>query len=354
MKAELSATPWTVRTYRAGDEYQLTKLFETVFARPVTVEHWLWKLCGLATPIDNMWLAVAGERVIGHYGGIPLRFWLDGQECLVMYPADAMVDPEFRRCGVLTAMVTRAHAVWREAGALFVPALLNEQWQSRKEALQWQKLFPLKWKIRPINPEHLLARRLHLPILRWARPLRWLWRACFDARLTADPSVETRVITRAGAEFDDLWQSMRSHIRIGVIRDRRWVHWRHLSSPQKPQLLLAERHGKPAGYVVYRTSTTHNSIPGFITEICFDPADESTRDTLIAAALERLRAAGADFAATLAIPGLPLERRLHRAGFMFSWGAFDLWVVTLSPALRLEDLQHPEDWFMSGADYDVI
>ncbi len=61
-----------------------------------------------------------------------------------MYPADAMVHPDFRRCGVLTEMVTHAHAIWRGAGALFVPALLNEQWKSRKTALQWQKLFPLQ------------------------------------------------------------------------------------------------------------------------------------------------------------------------------------------------------------------
>ncbi len=59
---------WTVRAYRTGDEHQLIKLFETVFSRPVTLEHWLWKLRGLPTSLDNSWLVVAGERIIGHYG----------------------------------------------------------------------------------------------------------------------------------------------------------------------------------------------------------------------------------------------------------------------------------------------
>jgi hypothetical protein len=75
---------------------------------------------------------------------------------------------------------------------------------------------------------------------------------------------------------------------------------------------------------------------------------------LIAETIAALRAAGADNAATLAVPRSPLERDLRGAGFLYSRGAFGVQIVPLDPALPMSALRDPRSWNMAGGDFDVI
>jgi hypothetical protein len=346
---------WTIRAYRPGDERGLAGLFARCFGRPLSEEHWRWKLKRLAAPVENVWLAFDGDRPIFQYAGIPVRYQLPGGEAIAMVSVDTMTDPDFRRRGLLSEVGRRCYDAWREAGVPFVIGLPNQQWGSRTVALGWEELFPMRWLIRPLRPEALLARRLKWPALgrlAWAGAL---WNAIWD-RGAADTALRVRPIKRAGPEFDQLWQRCRDETRISVVRDSAWVDWRYLTAPSHDyRVLLAERDGQPAGYIAYRLEMTTGAPWGFIAELLAPQDDPTARRALIACAVSEMRAAGAVAATVLAVPRTRMHAALRRAGFVLGRaGFFSVQIVPLVPDLPIALVRDPTNWDIAGGDFDVI
>jgi hypothetical protein len=346
---------WIIRAFRSGDEPALTALFERVFGRAISEEHYRWKLRQPPTPVENVWLAVEGDTPIFHYAGIPTRFRLPGGEALAMVSVDTMTAPEFQRRGLLSAVGRTVYDTWRAAGVAFVLGLPNERWGSRAGALGWEPLFDLKWLARPLRPESILARRLRMPLLARLTPIGAAWNALWRLRQRRDPAVRVRPVERAGAEFDQLWRRCGMDTAVSVVRDAAWVNWRYLDAPTFDyQVLLAERDGHPVGYTAYRVEAHAAGAAGFVAELFAAPADGPARRMLIAETLVALHAAGADNAVVLAVPGSPLERDLRSAGFLHSRGAFGVQIVPLDPELPLDLLRDPQSWNLAGGDFDVI
>jgi hypothetical protein len=335
METQTEAPAWAIRAYRPGDEAALVALFERVFGRSISVEHWRWKLKQPPSPVENVWLAVHGDAPIFHYAGIPTRYRLPGGEATAMVSVDTMTAPEFQRRGLLSRVGQHVYDTWRAAGVPFVIGLPNERWGSRAGALGWQPLFALQWMVRPLRPEAILARRARLPALARLAPAGSLWNGFWNSRLGRDAAVGVRRVERAGAEFDALWERGGSSAPVSVVRDSAWVSWRYLDAPSRAyRVLLAERADGPAGYAAYRVEEHPGGRAGVIAELFAARDDAAARRALLGAALEALRADGAETAATLATPGTPLERDLARAGFLRRRGAFSVQIVPLAPRCR--------------------
>jgi hypothetical protein len=357
MSMQIPKVTWAIRPYRPGDERALVALFERVFGRSISETHWRWKLKQPPAPIEieNVWLAVDGDTPIFQYAGIPTRYRLPAGETTAMVSVDTMTAPEFQRRGLLSVVGRVVYDTWRAAGVPFVIGLPNQRWGSRSGALGWQPLFPLQWLVRPLRPEAILARRLKRPAL---ASLAWLgvaWNSFWILWQPRDAAFVTRSVERAGPEFDQLWQRCSADTPVSVVRDQAWVNWRYLDAPALGyHVLLAERDGQPVGYAAYRVEAHAAGVAGFVAELFAASADAPARRTLIAETLAALRAAGADNAVTLAVPGSPLERDLRGAGFLYSRGAFGVQIVPLDPALPLDLLRDPQSWNLAGGDFDVI
>jgi hypothetical protein len=346
--------PIEVRPYRAGDESALVALFHQAFGRTITQDHWRWKLRGQASAVDNVWLAVVGDQPVFQYAGIPFRFALSHTTVTGMTSVDTMTAPPFRRRGLLTQVATRAYDAWRDAGIAFVLGLPNEQWGSRAAALGWQPLFPLRWLVRPLRPEALLAHRLKLPLLRRAGMVSAAWNGLSNLRLRRDPALQTQPIRCADEVFDQIWEHCKADSMFSTIRDRHWINWRFLSSPsQSYELIGVRRAGHAVGYCAYRMIRTAHGLSAQIADLYVARADSAARDTLLAALLETLHSANAESLYTLALPGTPHFRWLRRVGF-FPRHAFSVQMVPLSAQLPMHLLRDPGNWNLSGADFDVI
>lgn len=355
------APVWIVRPSRPGDESQLAALFTAVFGQPLTEAQWRWKLCTQPAPAPNSWVAEAGERIVGHYGGMPMRYRLGGREVLAMHGCNAMTAADFRRQGILTAVHGRANEVWKQAGIPFQTGLHYGGWGSRREFLGWVPLFKLVWVNHPLRPFRRAARRLGAP----SGPLRFadaLWRRLWNRRLAMDSgdpraaSVTIREVAAAGPAFDALWAAAGPGYENVAVRDRAWVAWRYLAAPGYGyRVLLAERGGAPAGYLVYRVEHTAASSPtGWIADLFAVPAATTVRRALLRRALDGLHAAGAESAVALVPAGALLHHELRRAGFLFGRATYDFSIVPFDPALPLDTLRDPARWFLTGADFDVV
>lgn len=360
---------WRIRGYLPGDEHALVELFQRAFGKAITTEFWRWKLKGIPSPVENVFLALDGERPIFQYAGIPLPFRLLDRESTVMVSVETMADPEYRRRGLLTAVGRVSYTAWSQAGISFVLGLPNEQWGSRTAALGWLPLFTLRWMARPLRPEALLARRLGVPWLANALPFGHAWNRCLELSApAADPSVVCRPVERAGREVDALWSRVGGV--LSVVRDSRFLNWRYCDAPGHGyHLLMAERDGEPVGYAAYRVHRSPDRVVGYIADL-FAPAaggavgiDDSSRgrngprvvrQALLTALLHSLFELGADVALTLAVPGTPLEAELRRMGFFVRPGAFDVQLLPLAPELPRAALSDPRRWHIAGGDFDVV
>jgi ribosomal protein S18 acetylase RimI-like enzyme len=348
----LTEPEWSLRTFQLGDERGIVDLFERGYSLHLEERDWQWKFNQRAPAEDNVWVAVDVEnRPVFHYGGCPRRLALPGRTLDSMVTFDGVTDPDFRRRGIFTAAMTEAHEHWANAGIACVLGLPNEEWGSRVQALDWRPLFPLRWQVRLLRPEHALAKRLHLPAIgkltSLGRLSTWFW----DPR--PDPTIEVREARRAEGNIESLWEDCRQDGRIGFVRDRDWLDWRYFSHPRhRYRMLIAHRGDGVAGYLIYRFDREVRY--GYIAELLTRPADMSARAALLRTVLDRFEDYGALGAAALAVPGGGLQRSLKRAGFLLSWGAFTVRCVPLVADLPFESLLNPRCWSIHGGDFDVI
>ena len=291
-----------------------------------------------------------------HYAGIPRRIRLPDGERSVMVAVDAMTAPEFRRRGVFTEVVTRAHAAWRDAGVAFVLGMPNETYGSRTDALGWQRVTSLSWMVRPLRPDVLLARRFGQARLPGLEAAGKLWNALWDlgARRPFGLMVDTMDRAASEAAFDSLADAPESNAPLALHRDKAWMAHRLLDPPTPYEVVIAGDPRRPLGYAAYRVQQVNDRKIGAVAELATHPEDDSIASRLICEVARRLSDEGAEMAIALAVPGSREHRLFRRRGFMFSWGTFDIYAVILDPVVRIDTIRGAERWALAGGDFDLI
>jgi hypothetical protein len=350
-----TAPTWQIRPYQRGDEHELVSMFERVFGRSITEAHWRWKLKAHSSPIENVWLSVSDGKPIFQYAGIPVLYQLLEGAREAMVSVDTMTDPAFRRRGLLTEVGRVAYEQWRAAGVPFVIGLPNEKWGSRTTALGWQRLFPLRWFVRPLRPEAMLARRVGLPALASLSAASRVWNSLWNRAPRSAAEIRIRQVECAGPEFDALWQSLAAEAAFSAVRNSSWVNWRFLAAPlYNYRVWLAERDGKPIAYLAGRLDETADRKVAFIADMLVSREDHPAQQALLRHVAWYFYDLGAEMVATLAVPETWLAHILRRTGFLFSWGQFSVELVPLDSTLPLERMRDPQQWRLSGGDFDVI
>ncbi len=350
---------WGVRPYQPGDEGQATELFEQAFERPMSIEHYRWKLLqspwrqGLATA----WYADTGSQLVGQYAGSAMPFKLGDETVRILHGCDVMTHPDFQGQGVLTAVGSAATEYWRGAGVPFLTGLHYGGWGSRRHFLGWREQFKAIWMWRPLHLSPLLRRRntagaLALPLvvlgLMGNVGAYGFWRGL-------GRKVKVEGVTQPDETFDRLWERLSPHYEALVVRDRAWVNYRYAAAPDGGyRILLARRDGEPTGYLVYRF-TAHDERPtGWIVDLFTAPKDRATRAALLRVALTDLFFLGAESARIFVGAGTPLARHLRWAGFMRAKGDYDISIVPLRDDMPHPALRDPNRWYTMAGDFDVL
>jgi predicted N-acetyltransferase YhbS len=349
-------SPYLIRPARPDDAEQVIDLFQIVFGRVINEAYWRWKLWSARRDLHTAWVATVEDRIVGHYAGMPLTFWQNGQNMAAMVSVDGMVHPAHRRRGVIAQIVAACHQHWVEQGIAFTLGLPNEQWRSRKQALGWQSLFPLQWRIIPLHLEALTAGWFGLPFLRRINLASSLWQQLGQLGQSVDQQVTLEALLEDSTAVDELWHRVAPRLPLSVVRSTAWIHWRYRLAPHHPyQVLLASRGSQPVGYLVYRLQQTRRyGTIAYLPELFCDPTDELLLNTLIWRALQHLSTQGVTAALTLAVVGTPLHQRLTRAGFRFTFGAFDACITPLQQEPTPIHFWQASHWSLSGGDFDVI
>jgi len=330
----MPAEPGRLRPALEGDVARLIDLRERTFGRRISPEQWRWKLGRAPSPVANVWVVEAGDRMVFQCAGIPTRVRHLGTDALAMVSVDTMTDPDYRRRGLLTRMGTETYEHWRRAGVSFVLGLPNEQWGSRAGALGWVPVSELRWWVRWLAPLRMLAASVGLPYPRPARRI--------SEGRASPASIEIRAVTDP-SPFDDLWRRTGTE---GVIRDANWVAWRYLGAVPAWHVLGAWRGGELAGALAFRLDETNPERPsGIIGEVV--TPDLSTMRVLLRAARDRLREMGAIKVSLLIQWNALLEQAALATGFVPRPYSFSVQAIDLGAGL-------PRATHFQGGDFDVV
>lgn len=349
MSAEPASETIRIRAYEPGDEHGLAALFGRCFGREISARHWLWKLKQTDAGYENVWVVTAGEAYVGQYVGVPVEARVQGRIRPAIVVGDTMVDPSMRRRGVLTRMGRHAHESWRRAGVCFAIGLPNEQWGSRAGALGWEPLFPLRWMIRVLRPEAVLARRLGLGRLARMTAVGAAWRRSVG-RAVQDRRIAVDTLRAPSADLDAVAEKAADASTVSLARGASWIERRYMSCPSTDyEVLVARRDGVPLGYAVYRMrggAAAHAVVAELVAD------GEAAHGALAAEIERRALAAGADAMTVLAVPGTADYRLWKRCGFFPRTAAFTLQFVPLQTEMRRVRGIHA--WRFMGGDFDVV
>lgn len=215
-----AAQKFTVRAFADGDELGILALFNQVFAEPSREpardrSHWNWEYRDCPGGKQIVVAIDAEGAIIGHYAGIPLRAWVEGQEVMFSLVVDTMVHPLWRgglrRENLMVAAGKEYFRVYGES---------SETYASYG--------FPNQRAIR-LGERDLHYRRLF-------DPLPTLYCNLFDPgqRISVQESgLILAEVDRFAAETDVLWRDLRDRYPLALIRDADYLNWRYVDNPRK-------------------------------------------------------------------------------------------------------------------------
>ena len=216
-----SQTRWILRIPTPADLPACLGLFEKAFGAEASKSLWQWKY---ANNRGRSIIAVRGDRVIAHYGGVSRRVYRNGRIEKAIQITDVMVDPAER-------------AVMTRSGAFLQVARASQEYFLGYEAEHdFGFGFP--------NQRHmLLAHRLGLydEVERLVE-MEWSAQNVSATLLTRSEVVDPyRLDPR---RVDALWQQMSAGLadRILVVRDAGYWFYRYAENPSAHYVMLAIRH----------------------------------------------------------------------------------------------------------------
>jgi hypothetical protein len=318
--------PLRARRYEPGDVRQILRLFRLVFREDKSAIRWRWEF--LENPFGKTNVAVLeGVRssVVGHYGGILVRFRRLGDVIAAAQSVDVMIHPAFRGRMALERLV----------GAYIET--------SRRNGVKLLYGFN-RGKVARSNRRFFGAGLVD--VSEWCREVPQ--REVVSTAAEAEPEAIT------GEAFDGrvdaLWARIADHYPYAAIRDSAYFNWRY-SARSDRQYTRWQKTDPASGRLVVLAVFGASGAESLILELLSDPGD---RDA-IAAAFRASIAHGVRTGRRRVRVWLPPHGRLREcaqeAGFKPVDSGFQLNVLPLDDACDADALQ--EQFYYTLGDYDV-
>lgn len=235
----MPGSPITVRPYRDGDEAAILELFARSFPHaPRALPHFEWKYRRNPFGSERITLAFDGDRLVAHYAGYAVPFWMRGKELTAHQIGDTMTDVSVRHIGrgptsVLgrTALDFYDRFCEGQVAFNFGFNVANIQKFSLR-FLRSDRVEPVAWRTRDLSRDPLE------PLDRFER---WMRGCRFE------------LVSEAGADFDDLFRRAAPAYRFLVRRDAAWLRWRYLQCPDRDYAVVALRKWRRLiGWIAFR------------------------------------------------------------------------------------------------------
>lgn len=279
--------------------------------------HWQWlqSYPGENSAVARGWLALRQEKIVGHFGILPVQVHLRGREIEACWGRDLIVASEARGSGAGALLMA---AVALEAGIPFLIAGLNERSYGLFRRIGFRDLGRIPLHLRFYQPGALLSTLIRPFWLRRAAEF-WIRFGKRPARWNKTPGLTVRPLERFDEEFDHWWNRLADSFPCVIRRTRRTMSWRYLQHPRHRYTTLVARDLRGwRGLAVVRHGPSRGFPAGFITELLAPPGDTAILAALLSEAEEFLLRSAPKPLVFLrcALFHPSLQRALYQAGFL--------------------------------------
>ncbi|MCJ7768181.1 GNAT family N-acetyltransferase [Candidatus Bathyarchaeota archaeon] len=240
---------WTLRRYRDGDEHAIVDLLNAAFGDWGSVEDWRWKYGRNPAGSPIIWLAQCGNRIIGHYGIIPVTMKVGNAYVTASFTQDAATHPDYQGQGVFSSIVNKSYLDASEKGIPitygFADTTLEQTYKRYEHMGHICFMIPMT---KVLNWEPFLATYVRSKFLTHT-----MARALRKARRSRRPRVPLRIETtsRFDQRIDRFWEQISPSFKIIVRRDERYLNWRYVDKPKgKYAIYTAVKDHRILGYCV--------------------------------------------------------------------------------------------------------
>ena len=259
---------------RPADRPAIAALYRRVFgndAAEASQLRWEWQYRrnpGLRAGGPSAWVAREGPAIVGHYGTIPVRLRVRGEEIDASWGTDVMVAPERRRQGIGEHLF----AAWDANVGASLGIGLSESSEHVFEKLRWPVAARVPCLVKPLTRRALrrgewpvgvnrLVSAMTLPVVRIVSRRRPI-------------GGELEPTRRFDASVTRLWDRVAPKLALSVRRDAPYLQWRYIAPPHvRYSVVILRREGEAAGYAVYRHVHEPRTRTTLLVDFLADPDD---------------------------------------------------------------------------------
>lgn len=297
-----------------------------------------------------IWIAKSNERIAGQLATIPVELNVGSTTVPAIWILDLMVDPEFRRRGIMKRLVLEAQ---KQFPFMLATASTRQHSAAMFKGLGWTVFSRVPRYHRPLFPGHAVKEISRLaPVRAFANIIFAPFRPSKGQMARA--STQVRPVTKFDSQFDDLAEQCRRRSPCSIRHSATYLKWQFEDQPLKKYEVLGYYEGNQLkGYVTvfFRRASAGGFIDkAAISDICYHPDFASkVVDILILAALDLAVARRAGGLVTDVMDAL-LEDRLKYFGF---WPIkSEIEIMAIGPEGN-DIMYDPSNWYLTRGDSDI-
>ena len=352
----------TVRESTPADKEGIFKLREAVYGEPFEAEEWHWKFERHSGVPATIYMAEAGEQIVGLRAFVVERLKILDKVWLTGLGVDIMVHPNFRRYGIASQVANEAFVEMERAGMPMLVGFPNEAAFKvySKRRSNWRHVCSIPLLVKPLNFDGILRKYIKNPLLRTLIKLPALitWRILFHGRSHPPQGFTVSQAADFDERFDTLWEELHHQYGILLERDKAFLQWRFTEKPRAGYVVfVAEQDGKLLGYTVLRENQMFGLKIGFILDML--AVNQNVTDALLSQSIEYHKRQGVDALGCLMLQHTRYFKALRRCGFVVApkrliKKEFYFGVQVASSTISDEIINRRENWFLTFADTDLV
>ncbi len=342
IKENMQVDKILIRDFKQGDEIAVNSLFNSTFHQKRPLDEWYWKFKQNPFGKSQIFIAEKDNNIVGHFGAIPLRVYIDGVVLIAYQYLDAIVDYSCRKEGIFSSLLNYSISQGNvnEMFGMGFPNKITYDLETDKlnivHGLGEVDLY-INYNLLPINKEN------YNPALLKAKSIFKV--DLFDER------------------FDLLWEKVSHEHIISPVKDRDYLNWRYIMKPQSFYSIFASQdENEVNGFIVLKTIETMGYKKGCIVDI-LSLKDAEITEELLLYGLHYFGNQGVNLVTTY-IKDSFVSKVLLQLGFervvdeeiTKKYNIEKMWLVVhnFNPRIKEEKLCNRENWRVILGDSDWI
>jgi hypothetical protein len=310
------------RSYQAGEERRIIRLFLIVFRKHKSLSRWRWEF--LENPYAKTNIAVLESNkvgIVGHYGGILVRFNYHGNVIPVSQAVDVMIHPAFRGRAVLENLFRAYIQVSRGNGIKLVYGFTERAFaRSNRRFFGFEFASVSEW-VREIPHSPASHEPAHYPAA-----------AQFDVHA------------------DALWERIKRSYPCATVRDSQYLNWRY--SPRSDRKYALWQMADPtSGRIAAMVVLGESKSDGLILELLAEADDAKSIVALLRASIGQFSRAGKSRVRVWLSAHGKLRQCAQAEGFRPVDSGLYLNLLSFDTSLDAATIK--ESFYYSLGDYDV-